>query len=187
MLVDKSKIGLTFKHPRVTRETQEAALIGAGASWIVHVGKDPATWQPPVAQLQPGDVLYVYAAPMIPAPRKLLGMPGAQWTDFSKGVHERRAYMIEVLTGRRSNVRREWLALNKETHDILRHGGKRLPDTGRKPGRPAVEWPNEKTRVEWARKWKSRNYTTDTAVVREAKEAGLSERLIRKLGPSGRH
>ena len=41
--------------------------------------------------------------------------------------------------------------------------------------------------AEWRRKWRSKNFPSDAAVIREAEEAGISGTLIRKLGPSGRN
>ncbi|CCB64487.1 hypothetical protein [Hyphomicrobium sp. MC1] len=69
---------------------------------------------------------------------------------------------------------------------LLRQGGKRLPGK-RKVGRKQREWPSDEVKDAWLKRWKSKNYKSDAAVIREAKEHGISERMMRALGPSGRH
>ena len=48
------------------------------------------------------------------------------------------------------------------------------------------DWPSAEVKAEWQRKWKSKNYKSDAAVVREAKDAGYTERMVRRFGKSGR-
>lgn len=190
MGVDKSKIGLTFAHPRVSREHQEAELRNAGAQWIVHVGDHIKTWEPAVLQLRPGDVMFIYAAPMVPAPAKKFGAPlQTQWTAFNVGVRERGAHYVEVLTGRRSNVRKEFDAINRETHRLLRAGGKRLPSTGQGPGRKAAKADEAIKAI-----WTSRDYQTNAAACRHMPPWSSprgpqpwTPRMCRmRWGPSGR-
>lgn len=189
MIVDKSKIGLTFRHPRVSRETQEAALRADGAQWIVHVGEITPDWQDPVRQLRPGDVMRVYACVMVPAPRGELGPQAAQWTAFAKGVHERGTYIIEVSTGRKSNNPKQWRAMNLETHAAFRKGGKQLPKGIRPSGRPKKLWASPEIESAARKLWKSKNIESDAAAIREAIETwpGVTERMMRGLGPSGRN
>jgi len=179
MHVNKNHCGLTFKHPRVSREHQESELRKAGASWLVHIGKDCASWRQVVDQLERGDVVYIYSGPMVPQPRRKAGAPlQPQWTEFIGDVHLRGAFLIEVSTGRRSNVRKEFLSMNRETHALLRQGGKRLPKSVLAKGRKPTPWPSLEVENEWRRRWKSKNYRSDAAVIREAKEAGFTEQAM---------
>lgn len=59
------------------------------------------------------------------------------------------------------------------------------PRPGEK-GRKPTPWPSVEVENEWRRRWKSKNYKSDAAVVREAKEAGFTERMVRRFGKSGR-
>lgn len=199
MHVDKSHCGLTFKHPRVSREFQESELRKAGASWVLHVGKDCLNWRQATDQLEKGDVLYIYSGPMVPRPRAKSGIPlHTDWTNFIGELHLRGATLVEVSTGRRSTNRKEFNALNKETHELLRQGGKRLPKTLRRIGRKPKEWPSDEIREAALKLWRSRAIASDSAAVRaimdqwsdlvDAKKKPLvTERLIRTLPRSGRN
>jgi len=76
--------------------------------------------------------------------------------------------------------------MNRETHALLRQGGKRLPKSVLAKGRKPTPWPSLEVENEWRRRWKSKNYRSDAAVIREAKEAGFTERMMRRFGKSGR-
>lgn len=188
MIVDKSKIGLTFAHPRVKRETQELAIREAGASWIVHVGKDPPDWRAPVRQLRPGDTIYVYACVMLPSPRDDLSK-AAQWTAAVRGIHERGATLIEVATGLKSSVPAQWRSMNRETHAAFKKTGMPLPKGIMPKGRRRKTWIDEYTKATALRLWRSKNIPSDAAAIREAKDTlpGITDRLMRSLGPSGRN
>lgn len=188
MGVDNSRMGLTFAHPRVTRAKQEEALLEAGASRIVHVGKDCPTWKEAVRQVRDDDVMFIYAGVMVPASRQKCNMKAtAQWASFMTELHKRGGTVVEVLTGRKSAILKQQRELNKETDKLLKFGGKRLPASGKPPGRKLKNWPDKETEKDWRRKWKSKNYASDAAVIREAKEAGFTERMMRRFGKSGRN
>lgn len=187
MQVDKSHLGLVFAHPRATTAAQEKELRAAGASWIVVVGKSPATWREAISPVRPGDTVYALAGNMVPASRRKAGMgQPAQWSAFLAELHMRGAVFCEVMTGRKSSNVKQLRAMSDEVMRLLRQGGKRLP--GKRPaGRKRREWTSDDVKAEWLRRWKSKNYKSDAAVIREAKENGISERMMRALGPSGRH
>lgn len=198
MAVDKTKCGLTFKHPRVSRAHQDSALRDAGASWIVHVGIDCPSWRAVVDNCEPGDVVYVYACAMIPAPVKKDGTGlAAQWTQFNTQMAIRRATYVEVLTGRNSKSLKGRNELIAETQKWLAHHGKRIP-LKRGPGAPQKTWPNEQVKASALKLWKSRDIPSDAAALRAIMEQWadlvdhngkplVSERLVRNLGPSGRN
>lgn len=191
MVVDKSKIVLTFKHPRIQRETQAAQglqYFQGVTPHVVNVGILPRSVMDVARIAREGDVVWLWALPMIVVSRKKADVgQQAQITLFCKALAAAKATLVEGCTGRTTASRSQASKMIDEAHRIITKGGKRLPKTGAKPGRKPVEWPSEALRAEWTRKWKSKNFPSDAAVVREAKEAGLSERLIRKLGPSGRN
>lgn len=199
MAVDKRHCGLTFKHSRVSREHQESELRKAGASWVLHIGIDCPSWQNATAQLERGDVLYIYSGPMVPAPRKKSGLPlHTAWSEFVGVVHLLGAHIVEVSTGRRSNIRKEFIALNKETSELLRQGGQRLPKSTLKPGRQRKRWPSDQVKAAALKLWKSKNIQSDAAAVRQIMDQWsdlvdlkgrplVTERLIRALGKSGRN
>jgi hypothetical protein len=198
MAVDKTKCGLTFKHPRVSRDHQESALRDAGASWIVHVGIDCPSWRAVVDNCEPGDVVYVYACAMIPAPVKKDGTGlAAQWTQFNTQMAIRRATYVEVLTGRSSKHLKSRNELIAETQKWLAHHGKRIP-LKTTPGRPKVKWPNDEVRKSASKLWTSKNVPSDAAAKRAIVEQWadlvdhkgkplVTDRLIMSLGPSGRN
>ena len=199
MIVDKSHCGLTFRHPRVSRVHQEAELRKAGASWVLNIGVDCPSWRHATDQLEPGDVLYIYSGPMVPLTRAKTGRPlHVEWSNFMSEVHLRGAVLVEVSTGRRSNVRKELNALNTETHSLLRQGGRRLPKTATRHGRKPKVWPSDDVKAAAFKLWKSKNIESDKAAVRQIMEQWadlvddkgrplVTERLVRKFPRSGRN
>lgn len=188
MSVDNAHMGLIFNHPRVTLPTQRSELLAAGASRIVHVGKEVPTWELPVKQARPGDFMYAYAGVMVPLePDRMAMMKLVQWTTFIAELHKRGGTFIEVMTGRKSNNLKQLKALNIETIALLKAGGMRLPKVDTKQGRKPHKWPDTETKQRWRRMWKSKNFASDAAVIREAEAEGISASLLRSLGPSGRN
>lgn len=186
MIVDKSKCGLTFKHPRMTRTSQEIKLREAGAQWIVHVGKTAQTWQDVAKQVEPGDVLYICAGCMVPAPVAQMGMtrPG-QWAAWMTEVHKRGGTVFEVLTGRKSHILKDQKAMNDETVRLLKRSGAPLPGAATTRGRKRSEWPSVEVRNQAFLIWVNKDFPSDAAAIRNA-PAGVSERMMRSFGPSGR-
>ena len=187
MVEDKTKIGLVFKSPRATDERQEKALRAAGATWIIRVGsKGMRTWREPVRQVMPGDAVFIYALVIVPTKRGDDKMPpSGQLGDFLLEVHGRQSHVVEVYTGRKSNIlkqRREMLA---DAVNGLRSTGKPLPAIGDGPGRKADEWPSDEVRKAAQTIWRSPDYTTNEAAARHM-PVGVTKALIKKLGPSGR-
>lgn len=182
---------LTFKHPRISREAQEAKgrlYFYGHEPWIIHVGKLPKLAIDVARSTREGDTVWFAALPMIVVSRKQAGVGmQAQITLFCKTCAAARATLVEGSTGRTTATRSQAAAMIDEAHRIITKGGKRLPKTNGKPGRKPLEWPSPEVEAEWRRKWRSKNFPSDAAVIREAEEAGISGTLIRKLGPSGRN
>jgi hypothetical protein len=191
MVVDKSKMLLTFAHPRISRETQEAQgrqHFKGSEPFVVHVGKLPKLAIDVARVAREGDTVWLWALPMIVVSRKKAGVGmQAQITLVVKTIAAAKATLVEGCTGRTTATRAQAAAMIDEAHKIIVHGGKRLPKTNGKPGRKPLEWPSPEVEAEWRRKWRSKNFPSDAAVIREAEEAGISGTLIRKLGPSGRN
>lgn len=187
MIVDKSKLGLTFKHPRMTRPSQEIKLREAGAQWIVHVGQQIPTWQEPAKQVRPGDTVFICAGSMVPAPVAKMGMtrPG-QWAAFMTEVHKRGGIVVEVLTGRKSSNLAQQKAMNDETVKLLKRSGAPLPEAVTKPGRKPNEWPSVEARNHAFAIWTNKDFPSDKAAIRNAPK-GVTERMMRNFGPSGRN
>jgi len=190
MAVDKSKLVLTFKHPRATRAMQELEgrryFTGCEPD-IMHVGELPKLAIDAARASEAGDQVWLWALPMIVVAHKKAGVGmQAQITLFVKTCAANKAILIEGSTGRTTKSRAHTAAMVDEAHGIIVQGGKRLPKTGAKPGRKMKDWPSAEVKAEWQRKWKSKNYKSDAAVVREAKEAGFTERMVRRFGKSGR-
>lgn len=190
MIVDKSKTVLTFKHPRIKREAQEAEgrkFFYGHNPQVYHVGELPKLALDVARASREGDQVWLWALPMIVVDRKRAGVGmQAQITIFCKTLAASKATLIEGSTGRTSSSRSQSAAMIDEAHKIIVQGGRRLPKTGAKPGRKTKDWPSPEVKAEWLRKWKSKNYASDAAVVREAKEAGYTERMVRRFGKSGR-
>jgi hypothetical protein len=186
MIVDKSQMGMTFDHPRVSRAHQEVALREAGAQWIIHVGKLPKTWMEAVKAAREGDRVFIYAAPMVPAPRKVAEMSAAaQWSSFLADVISAKAELIEVCTGRSSKNLKQRRAMNEETMRLLQSGGKRLPASGRGAGRPAKTFSEDQWKQAYTA-WFSRDYATNPAAERHMPAGFTVTMARRKWGPSGR-
>lgn len=198
MAVKNLKIGLTFRHPRVTRGFQESALRAAGATVIHNVGGDCPSALHAAKDIEPGDVVLVYACTMVPPPRKKSGLPlHTVWTEFIATVHLR-GYVLEVSTGRRSNVRAEFKQMNAETHELLRQGGRRLPKSDTPRGGQRKPWPSNEVRDAALRLWTSKSIKHDTAAIRvildqfshmvsTKGEPLITERMIRALGKTWRN
>lgn len=190
MPVDKSKMVLTFNHPRTSRANQEieGRRYFAGAEPdVMHVGILPKLAIDVARASEAGDQIWLWALPMIVVSRKKadVGMQ-AQITLFVKTCAANKAILIEGSTGRTTKSRSQTAAMVDEAHGIIVQGGKRLPKTGAKPGRKTKDWPSPEVETEWRRKWKLKSFPSDAAVVREAKEAGFTERMVRRFGKSGR-
>jgi hypothetical protein len=190
MAVDKTKMVLTFKHPRATRSLQEleGRRYFAGIEpHVIHVGDIPKLAIDVARVCEEGDQVWLLALPMIVVAKAKSGVGmQAQITLFVKALAGYRATLIEGSTGRTTKSRSQTAAMVDEAHRLIVKGGKRLPKTGAKPGRKTKHWPSLEIENEWRRKWKSKNYVSDAAVKREAKEAGFSERMLMRFGKSGR-
>jgi len=191
MVLDKSKMLLTFKHPRVSRPKQEQmgrAFYGMVEPHVLHVGELPKLAIEAAKATREGDIVWVFALPVIVTSRKIAEVgQHTQITLFTETIHANRATLVEGSTGRTTANWRQRNAMMDEAHKIVTWGGKRLPSTGKPAGRPKNVWPSPAVEAEWRRKWNSKNYKSDAAVIREAKEAGIPERLIRSLGTSARN
>jgi hypothetical protein len=157
MVVDKSKIGLVFNFPGVTRERQEAELRAAGAQWIIQVGKMVPTWQEAVKQVDAGCTVFIVGAPMVPAPRKIVpASRPAQWSSFQSEIHKRGSHIIETRSGLDTRNRKQLLEMNDVTDKLFRKGGNGLPTSGSGAGRPAAKSDDAIKAI-----WFSRDYSTN--------------------------
>lgn len=204
MQVDKSKIVLTFKHPRVTRATQEAAGRSYFAGFepdVMHVGDLPKLAIEAARNCEQGDTVWFWALPMIVVSRKKSGVGmQAQLTLFVKTLAAMRATGVEGSTGRTTANRAQAAAMVDEAHAIIVKGGKRLPKTGAPKGRKRKAWPNDAVEAAARKLWTSKkNVSSDAAAVRTIIDQWahlvdidgkplVTERLIRNtLGKSGRN
>jgi acid phosphatase class B len=186
MNVDKSKMGLIFKHERVSVTHQEISLREAGASWIVPVGRVCPSWMEAAKQVRNGDVIFIYAGVMVPHRRQKGDMSRpAQFASFMTEVHERGGHVVEVLTGRNSAKLAQQRDMIEETIRLLKQSGNRLPAAGRKPGRQPNEWPSVEVRNQAFAIWTNKDFPSDAAALRNAPK-GVTERMMRNFGPSGR-
>lgn len=157
MVVDKSKIGLVFNFPGVSRERQEAELRAAGAQWIIQVGKMVPSWQEAVKQVDAGCTVFIVGAPMVPAPRKIVpASRPAQWSSFQSEIHKRGSHIIETRSGLDTRNRKQLLEMNDVTDKLFRKGGNGLPTSGRGAGRPKTDTPDNIRDI-----WFSRDYATN--------------------------
>jgi hypothetical protein len=201
MAVDKTKIVLTFKHPRVTRALQEleGRRYFAGAEpHVIDVGDVPKFAIDVARSVEDGDVVWLRALNMIVVRKDRAGVGGpAQITLFCKTLAKYGATLIEGMTGRSSAVAKQEREMINEAHGLITKGGSRLPKTGGKSGRKKKEWPNASIEAAARKTWRSKNIASDNAAVREIKEQYadlldpdnkpmVTDRLIRSLGPSGR-
>lgn len=155
---------------------------------VLHVGELPKLAIDVARSTREGDQVWFWALPMIVVSRKKSGVGmQAQVTLFVKTNAANKAILIEGSTGRTTKSRSQTAAMVDEAHGIIVQGGKRLPKTGAKPGRKVKEWPSLEVENEWRRRWKSKNYASDAAMKREAKEAGFSDRMLMRFGKSGRN
>lgn len=203
MQIDKSKTVLTFKHPRIRREAQEAEgrkFFYGHNPQVYHVGELPKLALDVARASREGDQVYLWALPMLVVTRKKAGVGmQAQITLFCKTLAANKSVLIEGSTGRTSSSRSQIAAMIDEAHKIIVKGGKRLPKTGAPKGRKKKEWPNPEVETSARKLWKSRNIASDAAAVRQIMEQWaelvdhkgdrlVTERLIRgSLGKSGRN
>lgn len=188
MGVDKSHMGLIFNSPRATAGRQEAALRAAGASWIVKVGKNgiAQSWRDPARQVRPGYTVYVYALVLVPTKRGEDELPpSGQIGDFVAEVHSRGGCIVEPYTGRNSCDPKQRRAMIKDAINGLRSSGKPLPEMGRAPGRPAVEWTDEQL-LQAREAWFSKDYATNAAAAKHMPKGFGARRAWLLFGKSGR-
>lgn len=174
--MDKSRFGLIFKSPRLSRARQEELLSKGGASWIVDLAGTRRTWRDGAKLTRPGDVVFIPALSIVPTARGEDDLPpSAQPGEFITQVHERGGYVVEVLTGRKSNNRSQREAMIKEAVTTIRRGTRELPKTGRKRGRPkTVVWTDEQKAA--ARDvWFSRDYATNRIAAKHLPK-GMTEK-----------
>lgn len=185
MVVDRTQIGLTFPYKRQSREAQEAYLRAAGAQHIRHVDK---TWtrHDAVKTVRPGDTVYIVALVMVATERGKDDLPpGGQPAEFLLEVHERGGTVIEVWTGRNSRDAKGRKAMVADAVRVLRGGGRKLPASGRKAGRPAKMFTPEAL-THNQRCWFSKMYATNDVAQRHMLD-GMTAREAWKLwGVSGR-
>ena len=202
MAVDKSKMVLTFKHPRIRREAQELEgrrYFAGSEPQVLHVGVIPKLPFDVAKSTREGDTVWLWALPMVAVDRKTAGTSHhAQITLFCKECRGNRATIVEGSTGRTSDSRSQASAMIEEAHKIVTHGGKRLPRRNVPVGRKPKYWPSADVEKAARKLWFStKNIPTDAAAVRQivdqwsdiVNEKGkplVTERLVRSLGPSGR-
>ncbi|MFM7010213.1 MAG: hypothetical protein ACKO0Z_12930 [Betaproteobacteria bacterium] len=193
MPLDKSKIVLTFKHPRITRDAQELEgrrYFQGVTPHVLHVGINPLLPLPVVETAERGDVVWLWALSMVTVDKRKAKVGGAaQITLFCKAAAKYGATIIEGSTGRASENKRQWAAAVDDAHKIITWGGKRLPKTGAKPGRKETPWPSDEVEAAARRLWRSKNIESDAAAIRAAKEQWpeVTDRMMRRLGKSGRN
>ena len=186
MAVDKSKMGLTFGHPRVSRVIQEQALRNAGAEWILHVGILPQTWMEVSKIVREGDTVFIYAGAMVPMKHKAIRMAlTAQWASFLTEVHSLGGHIVEASTGRTTADLKQQRAINADTVRLLKIGGKRLPATGRGAGRPPRLFTDAGV-LKAKTAWFSKDYATNEIAERHMPNGFTVTMARRKWGPSGR-
>lgn len=164
MLVDKTQIGLTLPSTRMTRARQEVLVRSAGASRIIHVGVDCASWRDVVRITRHGDTIYVAALVLVPTARTKdevspADQPGEIIADFgSHGV-----VIHEAMTGLRSDDRDQRRQMLKAAAKGIRGGGRRFPEGARDRGRPGADC---SAVLEQCRTiWRSRAYATNPDAV----------------------
>jgi hypothetical protein len=202
MAVDKSKIVLTFKHPRMSRGEQERlgrAYFSGVEPQVFHVGELPPLAQDVALASREDDVVWFYALPMIVADRKKAEAIGVtQIALFISTLKAHRAVGVEGISERSTAAWRQCKAMLDEANKIVGRGGKRLPRSGNPAGRRPKYWPTEKIKADALKMWKSRSISSDAAAVRAIMEMFddlrddrnkplITERLIRTLPPSGRN
>lgn len=170
----------------MSRVAQELRLREAGASWVVHVGKQIPDWTDAAKAVRPDTVVYIPAGVMVPASKGKHGPLPAQWTTFVACVHQRGGYIVEVLTGLKSNNIAQLKTMNEATLSLLKRGGKLLPAQVR--GRKPLEWPSIAARNDAFAIWTDlKNVASDAAAIRLCKKFGVTEALLKRFGPSGRN
>lgn len=193
MAVDKSKIVLTFKHPRSSREAQERdgrRYFAGHDPHVLHVGQLPKLAFDVARSVREGDTVWLSALPMIVVDRKTAGTSHhTQITLFCKEVRANGGRLVEGSTGRTSDSRSQASAMIEEAHKIVTHGGKRLPRRNVPAGRRPKPWPSPEVEAAARRLWLSKNIQSDAAAIREAMETwpDVTERMMRNLGKSGRN
>lgn len=193
MAVDKSKIVLTFKHPRSTRQAQELEgrrYFAGHDPHVLHVGQLPKLAFDVAKSVRDGDTVWLWALPMIVVDRKTAGASHhTQITLFCKEVRGNGGRIVEGSTGRTSESRSRASAMIEEAHKIATHGGKKLPRRNVPAGRKPKPWPSLEVEAAAKRLWKSKNIESDAAAIREAQEQwpDVTERMMRNLGKSGRN
>jgi hypothetical protein len=193
MAVDKSKVVLTFKHPRSTRLAQELEgrrYFAGSVPHVLHVGQLPKLALDVAKSVREGDTVWLWALPMIVVDRKTAGASHhTQITLFCKEVRGNGGRIVEGSTGRTSESRSQASAMIEEAHKIATHGGKKLPRRNVPAGRKPKPWPSDEVEAAARRLWKSKNIESDAAAIREAQEQwpDVTERMMRNLGKSGRN
>lgn len=193
MAVDKSKIVLTFKHPRSTRQAQELEgrrYFAGSEPHVLHVGQLPKLALDVAKSVRDADTVWLWALPMIVVDRKTAGTSHhAQITLFCKEVRGNGGRIFEGSTGRTSESRSQASAMIEEAHKLVTHGGKKLPRRNVPAGRKPKPWPSLEVEAAAKRLWKSKNIESDAAAIREAQEQwpDVTERMMRNLGKSGRN
>jgi hypothetical protein len=192
MAVDKTKMVLTFKHPRTTRAAQELAgrrYFAGSDPHVIHVGELPKLAIEVARIVERGDVVWLWSLNMIVVRKSRAGVGGpAQITLFCKTLAKYGATLIEGATGRSSAVAKQEREMVHEAHGLVTKGGARLAKTGDKPGRKKAVFPSSEIETAARRLWKSKNIPSDAAAIRAAKEQWpeVTDRMMRNLGPSGR-
>lgn len=131
MIVDMTRPGIVFRSKRYSAEYQMQVLREAGAGRIV---SPRASWRSlfrGAPAIRAGDVVYVFALALVPTERGGDELPPtAQAAAFMYECKARGAVVVEAVTGRRSDNRRDFSAMIADAVKALREGASRRAPAG---------------------------------------------------------
>lgn len=157
--------GLTFDSRRLSRERQEQIVRARGATHVLHVGEGVIkTWRGLSAETQPGDTVIVAALVLMPTLRTTDTVsPTDQPGEILADMQAMGVTLIEALTGRRSDNRKDRQRMIAEAARGIRAGHRSLPTGTFSRGRRAADC---SAVLEQARQiWHSRDYASNGAAI----------------------
>lgn len=192
MIVDGSKIGFTRAWRGLPVRTQKIHNERAGAK--VHYdakedgvdGTDLAKMGPQPPSKSKRDTIFVYLLRLVvdrASPEK--GLPGAQFEVFLDTVRECQPLIVETGTGRRSDNKKDWLAMIDWARKSIARGSCNLPEGFAKNGRPVKDFTEEEKALA-KRIWQNLAIATDPAAAAMFPGKMTKEDAKNLWGPSGR-
>jgi hypothetical protein len=187
-------IGIVRDWPRHPAKRQEEALRAAGATVILAIPDECATWREAVRLVRKADRVAVALIQLLPEPKSAkVRHPAMDGRDAIEEVERRGGHVYETTTGRSTADAKQRAALIDDMARSVGAGGRSLSSAqarangekaGSKRGRPKATFTDEQI-AEAKSVWKSRDVKTWRDAAKLLPKGFTTDRAFKLFGPRG--